>query len=55
MCIRDRHTGFLVNAGDATAADVCALIELVQERVYEHTGVQLEPEVRRWGFEDEER
>ncbi|HIW75280.1 MULTISPECIES: UDP-N-acetylmuramate dehydrogenase [Gordonibacter] len=53
--VSEKHTGFLVNAGDATAADVCALIELVQERVYEHTGVQLEPEVRRWGFEDEER
>ncbi len=35
-------------AGDATAADVLALIAEVQRRVHETTGVQLEPEVRLW-------
>ena len=37
-----------MNVGDATAADVLALIAEVQRRVHETTGVQLEPEVRLW-------
>ena len=43
-----KHAGFVVNTGDATAADVLALIAEVQRRVHETTGVQLEPEVRLW-------
>ncbi|HWQ58477.1 MAG TPA: UDP-N-acetylmuramate dehydrogenase [Clostridia bacterium] len=39
------HAGFLINAGGATSADVYALIRFVQHRVYEHSGVTLEPEV----------
>jgi UDP-N-acetylmuramate dehydrogenase len=41
-----RHANFIVNDGNATAADIEALIELVQCRVAEQTGVRLEPEVR---------
>lgn len=44
----EKHAGFVVNTGDATAADVLALIAEVQRRVHETTGVQLEPEVRLW-------
>ena len=43
-----KHTGFVVNAGGATAADVRQLIADVQQRVYEREGVRLEPEVRMW-------
>ena len=49
--VSEKHTGFVVNAGDATAADVVALIADVQQRVFEDAGVRLEPEVRMWGME----
>lgn len=44
--VSEKHAGFIVNKGGATAADVMALIARVQERVFEQTGVRLEPEVR---------
>lgn len=44
--VSEKHAGFIVNRGGATAADVAALIAQVQERVFEQTGVRLEPEVR---------
>ena len=47
-----KHTGFVVNAGGATAADVRELIAQVQQRVFENEGVRLDPEVRMWGFAD---
>lgn len=46
--VSEKHTGFVVNAGNATAADVRALIAYVQQRVLENDGVLLEPEVRVW-------
>ncbi|WP_172137054.1 UDP-N-acetylmuramate dehydrogenase [Adlercreutzia sp. ZJ473] len=46
--VSTKHTGFVVNAGGATAADVLRLIADVQQRVYESEGVRLEPEVRLW-------
>lgn len=49
--VSEKHTGFVVNAGNATAADVVALIADVQQRVFEDAGVRLEPEVRMWGME----
>ncbi len=52
--VSEKHTGFVVNAGDATAADVRALIGEVQRRVFDAFGVRLEPEVRMWGFSDSE-
>ena len=48
--VSEKHTGFVVNAGGATAEDVRSLIADVQERVWETAGVRLEPEVRMWGF-----
>lgn len=45
------HAGFIVNSGGATAADITGLIALVQQRVYEHSGVRLEPEIRIIGEE----
>lgn len=47
--VSTKHAGFVVNTGDATAADVLALIAEVQRRVHEASGVTLEPEVRLWG------
>jgi UDP-N-acetylmuramate dehydrogenase len=44
--ISEKHAGFLVNAGGATAADIRALMERVQGEVFARFGVRLEPEVR---------
>lgn len=41
-----KHAGFVINTGDATCADVLALIEKVQDTVRKEAGVTLEPEVR---------
>ncbi len=47
--VSEKHCGFVVNADHATAADVNALIEHVQEEVKARFGVELEPEVKRIG------
>ena len=44
------HANFIVNTGDATAADIDALINLVRQRVRESIGIDLHPEVKRLGF-----
>ncbi len=41
-----KHTGFVVNVGNATAQDVLGLIKAVQDKVYNHSGIRLETEVR---------
>lgn len=43
--VSTKHAGFVVNIGDATAADVLQLIKDVQAKVYAGYGVHLEPEV----------
>ena len=47
--VSSQHTNFLINTGDATAADLEGLGEEVRRRVYEATGVVLEWEIRRVG------
>ena len=44
--VSEKHCGFVVNTGNATAADVRELMRQVQEKVEEQFGVHLEPEVR---------
>ena len=44
--ISEKHAGFIINRGNATAADVIKLIKLVQDKVYEEKGIKLEPEPR---------
>nr|WP_302650119.1 UDP-N-acetylmuramate dehydrogenase [uncultured Agathobaculum sp.] len=44
--VSEKHAGFLINRGGATCDDMLRLIELVQQRVKEKFGVQLECEVR---------
>ena len=46
--VSEKHAGFVVNLGGATAADVRALLAAVSDKVFEHTGTRLEPEVRIW-------
>jgi UDP-N-acetylmuramate dehydrogenase len=45
------HANFIVNLGRARAADINALIRLVQERVRQSHGLELHPEVIRLGFQ----
>lgn len=44
--VSEKHAGFVINAGDASCADVLELMEQVQKSVYERFGVILEPEVK---------
>mgnify|MGYP002859763304 CR=1 FL=1 len=44
--VSEKHAGFIINADNASAADVIRLIEMVRERVYETQGVLLECEVK---------
>ena len=46
----EKHANFLTNAGDATAADLEALGELVRRRVFEQSGHWLEWEIQRVGL-----
>ena len=46
--ISDKHAGFAVNLGGATAKDVRTLLQTVSDRVFEQTGIRLEPEIRIW-------
>jgi len=44
--VSDKHSGFVVNTGKASAEDVLALIKTVQKVVFDKFGVMLETEVR---------
>lgn len=44
--VSEKHCGFVVNRGQATAAEVAQLIRDVQDKVMEQFGIMLEPEVR---------
>ena len=50
--VSEKHAGFIVNKGGATAADVLALVETVKARVYEQFGVLLECEFKYVGDGD---
>jgi UDP-N-acetylmuramate dehydrogenase len=44
------HANFIVNTGAARAAQIDALIRLVQERIWQAHAIALHPEVKRLGF-----
>lgn len=44
--VSEKHAGFIINAQEATSADIAALIAFVRQRVLEETGVLLSPEVK---------
>ena len=44
--VSEKHSGFVINTGGATAEDVLAVMRHVREKVYEDSGIMLEPEVR---------
>ena len=47
--VSEKHCGFVINAGGATAADVMQLMQDVSDKVNAQFGVTLEPEVKRVG------
>ncbi len=46
--VSEKHAGFVVNLGGATAHDVTTLLSEVSDKVYAAKGIRLEPEVRIW-------
>ena len=46
--ISEKHAGFAVNLGGATAAEMQELLKQVSDIVFEKSGIRLEPEVRIW-------
>lgn len=47
--VSEKHCGFVINKGGATAQDVLQLVEDVKKKVYEEFQVELEPEVKMVG------
>ena len=47
--VSEKHCGFVINKGDATAADICQLMQDVSDKVHAQFGVVLEPEVKMIG------
>ena len=45
-CVSEKHSGFVINKGGATATDIITLIGDVQKIVKDKFGVELEPEVK---------
>lgn len=48
--VSEKHCNFLINTGGATAADIEALGEEVRRRVREHSGINLQWEIKRIGL-----
>lgn len=48
--VSEKHCGFLINKGKATAKDMVSLIQYIQKKVKETYGVTLETEVKMIGF-----
>lgn len=44
--VSEKHAGFIINRGDATARDVCELIEVIKKAIFEREGINIECEVR---------
>ncbi len=47
--VSEKHCGFVINKGGATAADIMELVSKVQEKIQAEFGVQLEMEIKRLG------
>ena len=48
--VSEMHCNFLINTGNASAADIEALGEAIRERVKAHAGIELEWEIKRIGI-----
>ena len=47
--VSEKHAGFIVNAGNATAQDTASLIHLIKNQVYKKRGILLECEIKPLG------
>ena len=47
--VSERHANFIINRGQARAREVLSLMRTIRQRVVNHYGIVLEPEVRFWG------
>lgn len=47
--VSEKHAGFVINKGGATCFDILELMDQVRNRVFDQTGVTLEPEVKLLG------
>lgn len=45
--VSDKHGNYIINVGNAKSSDVWALIEQIQKKVFDATGIVLEPEVKK--------
>ena len=43
--VSEKHAGFIVNMGNATAKDVLELAKLIEQKVYEKFNIKLEQEI----------
>jgi UDP-N-acetylmuramate dehydrogenase len=48
--VSEKHANFIINLGNAKAADIVKLVDLVQRTVYQNSGLKLELEVKMVGF-----
>lgn len=46
--VSEKHAGFVVNLGSATAEDVLVLVEKIKKTVLQKSGIELFPEIRIW-------
>lgn len=53
--VSEKHAGFVINRDHASPEEIRDLIEAVRRRVFETSGVWLEPEVKLLGFEPSAR
>ena len=44
--VSTKHSGFIINVGEATCEDILQLVRVVQDEVYRQTGVNLEMEIK---------
>ena len=44
--VSEKHAGFIINKGGASAEDVKSLIKIIQDTVFEKFGVKLETEIK---------
>ena len=44
--VSEKHSGFVVNTGDATFSDVVETMKMIREKVYADSGIELHPEVK---------
>ena len=44
--ISDKHANFIVNAGNASSADIIALMDLAGDKVKDMFNIQLVPEIK---------